>query len=72
MNGPKTTPGDSRSRAPAGCTRQVLMTLRPEEREKLERIADQEGRSLSSTARLLLLRGLGTWRGSTLSPPERG
>lgn len=65
MKAAKTTPG-SRNRAPAGCTRQVLMTLRPEEREQLERIADREGRSLSATARLLLLRGLEDWRGSAL------
>lgn len=60
MHDAKTTlsAGVARSRAPAGCTKQVLMTLRPEEREQVERIADREGRSLSSTARLLLLRGL--------------
>lgn len=66
MSGHKTTIDDRRSRAPTGCTRQVLMTLRPEERERLEVIADQEGRSLSSTARLLLLRGLKSWHGSSL------
>jgi len=65
MHDPKTTPpaGVARSRAPIGCTKQVLMTLRPEEREQLERVAAQEGRSLSSTARLLLLHGLKVWRG---------
>ncbi|MDT0501619.1 MULTISPECIES: hypothetical protein [unclassified Halomonas] len=46
------------SRSPRGCTAQVMVQVTPLEREKLEAIAELEMRSLSSTARMLLVKGI--------------
>ncbi|SFU79754.1 hypothetical protein [Halomonas korlensis] len=46
------------SRAPRGCNRPVMAHLTESERNELEGLAQREMRSLSATARMLLLRGI--------------
>lgn len=55
MTSPKST---QTSRSPNGCTQQALLLLRPEERDQLTKIAQQESRSLSAMGRILLLKGI--------------
>ncbi len=54
-------------RAPAGCNRPVMTHLAEDERAKIEAIAETEMRSLSATARMLLLRGIQQYEADTLS-----
>ncbi|SFT54821.1 hypothetical protein [Halomonas saccharevitans] len=46
------------SRSPRGCTAHVMTQITPQERQKLEDIAELEMRSLSSTTRMLLIKGI--------------
>lgn len=53
------TPALRRSRAPTGCNASPLyISLRPDERKRVDELAARDERSVSATARLLLLRGL--------------
>lgn len=49
-----------RSRAPRGslASGRIPLSLMPAEREQLERLATEQGRTLSAMARMLILRGL--------------
>ena len=53
--------------APKGCNSTVLTRMTEDERFDLERIAELEMRSLSATARMLLLRGIAQYDQDTLS-----
>lgn len=53
------------SRSPRGCTAQVMVQITPQERGKVETIAELEMRSLSSTARMLLIKGLEQYEAET-------
>lgn len=53
------------ARSPRGCTAHVMTQITPQERQKLEDIAELEMRSLSSTARMLLLRGIEQYEAET-------
>ncbi len=48
----------SRSPSPRGCNKPLMTHLTPPERKQLEEIASQEMRSLSATARLLIVQGM--------------
>lgn len=48
----------TKSRAPNGCSRPVMTQYTPEEHQQISAIAEREGRSLSSTVRMLSLRAL--------------
>jgi hypothetical protein len=48
----------SRSPSPKGCNKPLMTHLTQQERRQLERIASQEMRSLSATARLLIVQGM--------------
>lgn len=50
--------GPTTTRSPNGCSKQVMTQVTPEERQRLEAIAKREGRSISSTVRILVLRGM--------------
>ncbi len=52
---------------PKGCTSTVLTRMTEDERADLERIAELEMRSLSATARMLLLRGIAQYDQDTLN-----
>ncbi len=60
-------PGAAYSRNPNGCCKQVMTQITPEEREKLEAIAETEMRSLSATLRMLMLRGIQGYEDDTLA-----
>nr|WP_289124409.1 hypothetical protein [uncultured Halomonas sp.] len=53
--------------APKGCTSTVLTRMTEDERADLERIAELEMRSLSATARMLMLRGIAEYDQDTLN-----
>ncbi|MGP5308074.1 hypothetical protein [Vreelandella alkaliphila] len=53
--------------APKGCTSTVLTRMTEDERSDLERIAQLEMRTLSATARMLMLRGIAEYDQDTLS-----
>lgn len=53
------------SRSPKGCSKQVMTQITPDERVKLEEIAKLEMRSLSSTLRMLMLRGIAQYESET-------
>ncbi|OHV11180.1 hypothetical protein [Kushneria phosphatilytica] len=57
-----TTPGRV-SNSPRGCNAPVIgLALKPDEREEVKAIAGLEMRSLSATARVLLLKGMAAYR----------
>ena len=58
MSNDDNSPRPMVSRSPRGCTAQVMVQITPQEREKLEAIAELEMRSLSSTGRMLLIKGI--------------
>ncbi|MCE8028788.1 hypothetical protein HOP54_08810 [Halomonas daqingensis] len=53
------------ARAPNGCNTPVMTQLTKAEREKIEAIAQLEVRSLSATARMLILRGIQQYEDDT-------
>ncbi|TKJ10193.1 hypothetical protein [Halomonas sp. 15WGF] len=53
--------------APKGCTSTVLTRMTEDEREELKRIAELEMRTLSATARMLMLRGIAEYDQDTLN-----
>lgn len=55
MNMP--TPSSS-MRSPRGCNRPLMAHVTPEERATIDALAKRDERSVSATARLLILRGL--------------
>ncbi len=55
------------ARAPNGCNKPVMTQLTEAEREKVEHIAQTEMRSLSATARMLMLRGIQQYEDDTLA-----
>ncbi|MEQ4541161.1 MAG: hypothetical protein ABN479_19710 [Billgrantia sp.] len=55
-------PGPTKARSPNGCSRQVMTQVTPEEHQQISAVAKREGRSVSSTVRLLTLRGLEHYR----------
>ncbi|GAA0587453.1 hypothetical protein ACFQH5_16790 [Halomonas salifodinae] len=65
MRHPETIANQPAKRAPAGCNRPVMTHLAEDEREQLEEIAELEMRSLSSTARMLLIRGIEQYKAET-------
>ncbi|MCT8469429.1 hypothetical protein KZO85_12620 [Chromohalobacter canadensis] len=65
MNIDDNSPRPAVSRSPRGCTAQVMVQVTPLEREKLEAIAELEMRSLSSTARMLLIKGIEQYNAET-------
>lgn len=58
MNNDDNSPRPVVARSPRGCTAHVMTQVTPGERQKVEDIAELEMRSLSSTARMLLLKGI--------------
>jgi hypothetical protein len=47
------------SRAPNGCNaKPIQVTLRPEERARIEQVSARQGRSMASTCRVLILQSL--------------
>lgn len=60
MSGKRTTPTTAmpRPRCPSGLKASVLVGMSSDERALLEQIANQEMRSLSATARMLIMRGI--------------
>lgn len=46
------------NRSPNGTNRQVMLLVRPEEREALEKAAREESRTISAMGRILLLKGM--------------
>lgn len=59
--------GGAYSRSPNGCSQQVMTQITPDERERLKQIAELEMRSVSSTLRMLMLRGMQGYQDDTLS-----
>ncbi|KAA0011171.1 hypothetical protein F0A17_13675 [Billgrantia pellis] len=59
--------GAAYSRSPNGCSKQVMTQITPTEREKLKEIAEVEMRSVSSTLRMLMLRGMQGYEDDTLA-----
>lgn len=53
------------ARSPVGCNKPVMTQLTEAEREKVEHIAQLEMRSLSATARMLILRGIQQYEDDT-------
>ncbi|KJZ14022.1 hypothetical protein TW86_10560 [Halomonas sp. S2151] len=53
------------ARSPRGCNRSVMTMVTDREHHKLEGIAELEMRSLSSTARMLLLLGIERYEADT-------
>ncbi|WP_290273093.1 hypothetical protein [Halomonas sabkhae] len=53
------------SRFPRGCTAKVIVQINPLERRKMGAIAELDMRSLSSTARMLLIKGLEQYEAET-------
>lgn len=64
----ETTSAAIAARSPRGCSSSVMTQVTPDERRRLERIAQTEGRSLSATVRLFMLRGLQGYADDTLNP----
>lgn len=60
-------PATAYSRSPNGCSKQVMTQITPDEREKLKEIAELEMRSVSSTLRMLMLRGMQGYEDDTLA-----
>ncbi|AKX51732.1 hypothetical protein AKN92_09735 [Thiopseudomonas alkaliphila] len=56
MSTPKTTL--ARNHSPTGCNQPVMTHLTKAERAELEQLANAQMRSLSATARLLIVQGL--------------
>lgn len=48
----------SRSPSPRGCSSPLMTHLTPAERAQLEKLANQEARSMSAMARLLIVQGM--------------
>lgn len=59
-NANQARPGIPRTRAPAGCDRlnRVIVSLMPDERTELIRLAALDNRTYSAMARIYLLRGM--------------
>lgn len=53
--------------APKGCNCPIMVHITESEREELKRIKQLEMRSMSATARMLLLRGIAQYDQDTLS-----
>lgn len=53
--------------APKGCNCPIMVHITESEREELKRIKQLEMRSLSATARMLMLRGIAQYDQDTLS-----
>ncbi|SDS48567.1 hypothetical protein SAMN05216198_2058 [Halopseudomonas litoralis] len=53
-----TTKTIPRSPSPRGCSVPLMTHLTPEERAQLVKMADQEARSMSAMARLLIVQGM--------------
>lgn len=53
-----TTKTTQRSPSPRGCNVPLMTHLTPEERAQLVELADQEARSMSAMARLLIVQGM--------------
>ncbi|MGO2242260.1 MAG: hypothetical protein ACTH5D_10935 [Halomonas sp.] len=53
--------------APKGCNCPIMVHVTESEREELKRIQELEMRSLSATARMLLLRGIAEYDQDTLN-----
>ncbi|UYF99358.1 hypothetical protein [Halomonas sp. GD1P12] len=53
--------------APKGCNSPVMTHITESERSDLERISELEVRSLSATARMLMLRGIAQYDDDTLN-----
>ena len=53
--------------APKGCNCPIMVHITESEREELTRIKQLEMRSMSATARMLLLRGIAQYDQDTLS-----
>ncbi|MFS8152015.1 hypothetical protein [Vreelandella titanicae] len=53
--------------APKGCNCPIMAHITEDEREDVKRIAELEMRSLSATARMLMLRGIAEYDQETLS-----
>ncbi|WP_275286904.1 hypothetical protein [Halomonas elongata] len=68
MSATETTSAGVSARAPRGCSSSVMTQVTPDERRRLENIAQAEGRSLSATVRLLMLRGIQGYADDTLNP----
>ncbi|WP_431026161.1 hypothetical protein [Halomonas sp. H5] len=62
---PEDTMRRAASRSPNGCSKQVMTQITPDERLKLEEIAELEMRSLSATVRMLMLRGIAQYEAET-------
>lgn len=65
MSPDDTTPGPVAARSPRGCSVPLMTQITPDERAILEEIAELEMRSLSSTARMLLIRGIEQYKAET-------
>lgn len=48
----------ARSNSPTGCNHPVMTHLTADERKQLDRLATKDMRSLSATARMLIVQGL--------------
>lgn len=59
-----TTKTTQRSPSPRGCNVPLMTHLTPEERARLVKLADQEGRSMSAMARLLIAKGMQAFQAS--------
>lgn len=53
--------------APKGCNCPIMVHVTESEREELKRLQELEMRSLSATARMLLLRGIAEYDQDTLN-----
>lgn len=64
---PLRTPGAAYSRSPNGCSKQVMTQITPDERDQLKAVAEMEMRSVSSTLRMLMLRGMQGYHDDTVN-----
>lgn len=67
IRSPLRTPGAAYSRSPNGCSKQVMTQITPDERDQLKAVAEMEMRSLSSTLRMLMLRGMQGYHDDTVN-----
>lgn len=58
------------ARSPKGCNRSVMTMVTDQERHQLEDIAQLEMRSLSATARMLILRGIEQYNSDTATAAQ--
>ncbi|WP_110675934.1 hypothetical protein [Salinicola sp. RZ23] len=60
-----------RRQSPHGCSCPIMAIVTPEERARVEKLAEQEMRSLSGTLRMLMLRGLENYPSARPEPTNQ-